>query len=258
MPGARLFSVERPPDDGGRDALVVAVHGTMDRSAGFAGVRRELADLRTLVYDRRGYGRSQGTGPAVDLDAGVDDLLDLCSGRQVAVIVGHSYGGCIALRAAQRAPALVRSVAVYEPPLPWLVGWPADTGSSRALGAADPEAAAEAYMRRVIGDRRWEDLPERVRDRRRSEAPALLADLHSVRPGPGAAAPIDLEAVSVPVVVGRGTRSPAHLLAGADRLVGLLPDAELVVVAGAGHGAHTTHPEAVAAMVRRALLLALA
>jgi len=252
---ASLFALERPPDDGGCDALVVAVHGTMDRSAGFAGVRRALADLRTVVYDRRGYGRSRDLPPAGSLDASVEDLLALCAGRR-SVLLGHSYGACICLRAAEVAPQVVRAVAVYEPPLPWLVAWPADTGSSVALRAPDPEAATEAYMRRVIGDRRWDDLPERVKAQRRSEAPALLADLRSIRPAAGQPAPIDLAAVSVPVVVGRGTRSPAHLRSGADRLSELLPWAELIVLEGAGHGAHTSHPEGIASLVRRALQLA--
>jgi len=250
-----LYALERPPDDGGREVLVVAVHGTMDRSVGFAGVRRALADLRTIVYDRRGYGRSRHLPPAADLDASVDDLVGLCAGRP-ALVVGHSYGGCICLRAAERAPEVVRAVAVYEPPLPWLLTWPAEAASARALGHADPEAAIEAYMRSVVGDSRWEDLPERAKDQRRSEAPALMADLRSVRPAAGQPAPLELDGVTVPVVVGRGTTSPVHLMDGADRLVELLPVAELVVVEGAGHGAHTTHPDAIAAMVRQGLRLA--
>ncbi len=253
MPAARLFAVERPAEEGGGpQALLVAVHGTMDRHTGFAAVRRALPELRTILYDRRGYGRSRPLPPAPDLDASVEDLLGLCAGRP-AVVVGHSYGGCIALRAAEVAPDVVRAVTVYEPPLPWLVEWPDDTSSGRALRAADPAAAAEAFLRRMIGNRRFEELPERVRDDRRREGPALLADLRSVRPAPGQPAPIHLEAVRVPVVVGRGTTSPPHLLSGADRMAAILPGGELTVLEGADHGAHTSRPEALAGMIRRAV-----
>ena len=254
MAAAHLFAVERPADggDGGPELLVVGVHGTMDRHTGFAWVRRALRDVPTLLYDRRGYGRSRPLPPAPDLDASVEDLLGVCAGRP-AVVVGHSYGGCIALRAAELAPDAVRAVVVYEPPLPWLVEWPADTSSGRALRASDPAAAAEAFLRRMIGNRRWEQLPDRVKDDRRGEGPALLADLRSVRPAAGAPAPVDLEAVAVPVVVGRGTTSPAHLLSGVDRLAALLLDADLRVVEGADHGAHISRPDTIAALVRRAL-----
>jgi pimeloyl-ACP methyl ester carboxylesterase len=228
------------------------VHGTMDRHTGFARMRRVLSDVRTLIYDRRGYGRSRSLPPAPDLDGSVDDLLALCAGRP-AVVVGHSYGGCIGLRAAELAPDIVRAVVVYEPPLPWRMTWPTGTGSARALAAATPEAGVEAFLRQVIGNRRWGALPERSRAERLAEGPALLADLRSVRPAPGQPAPVELTAVKVPVVVGRGTTSPPHLLDGADDLARLLPAGELVVLDGAGHNAHVSHPQAVAAMARRAL-----
>ena len=250
VPG--LFAVERPPEPGGRDALVVLVHGTMDRHTGFARMRRELADLRTVVYDRRGYGRSRSLAPPADLDGSVDDLLGLCDGRP-ATVVGHSYGGCIALRAAQLAPRVVRSVVVYEVPLPWLVTWPAGTGSALALAAPDPDAAVEVFLRRVIGSRRWEELPERTKEDRRAEGPALLADLRSVRPQPGEPAPLDPGAIDVPVLVGRGTRSPSHLLDGTDRLAGLLPHAEAFVLDGASHDAHASRAPEMALVTRRAL-----
>jgi pimeloyl-ACP methyl ester carboxylesterase len=229
------------------------VHGTMDRHASFVGVRRELSDLPTLLYDRRGYGRSREAGVATSLDDHVDDLLALVDGRPT-VVLGHSYGGCVAMRAAELAPDVVKALVVFEAPMPWLPGWPTDTGGGRALRAPDPAAAAEAFLRRLLGDERWEALPERAKDDRRAEGAALLSDMRSIRPeAGGAAVPVDLSAIHQPVVVGRGERSSAHLYAGAERLVALLEDAELVTVSDATHGAHSSEPAAVAALVRRAI-----
>lgn len=246
-----VFALERAAEGGG-GGLVVTVHGTMDRHSSFSGVRRHLPEVATLVYDRRGYGRSRHLRVATSLDDHVEDLLGLCAGRP-AVVVGHSYGGCIGLRAAEMAPGLVRAVVVFEPPLPWLDGWPSDTASSRALAAADPPAGVEAYLRHVLGDERWEALPERARADRRGEGLALLADLRSVRPAPGLPPPLDLSAIAVPVVIGRGSCSAAYLQAGANRLVSLLAEAELHVLQGAGHGAHSERPAQIASLARRAM-----
>ena len=246
-----LFALERAAAGGGA-GLVVTVHGTMDRHSSFGGVRRQLPEVATLVYDRRGYGRSRHLRVATSLDDHVEDLLGLCAGRP-AVVVGHSFGGCIGLRAAEVAPEVVRAVVVFEPPLPWLDGWPSDTGSSRALAAPDPPAGVEAYLRHVLGDDRWDLLPERARADRRSEGPALLADLRSVRPEPGYPPPLDLGAIAVPVVIGRGTRSAAYLQAGANRLVRLLAHAELHVLEGSGHAAHSERPAQIAALARSAM-----
>ena len=89
-------------------ALVVLVHGSMDRNGSFARCASHLRDLHTLRYDRRGYGRSAGLG-APTISGHVDDLIEMLDERPGAV-VGHSLGGVIALAAAERRPDLVRAV----------------------------------------------------------------------------------------------------------------------------------------------------
>ena len=54
------------------------------------------------------------------------------AGRR-AVLVGHSYGGDVALATADRHPDLVAGVAVYETPLSWLPWWPNTTAGSIAV-----------------------------------------------------------------------------------------------------------------------------
>ena len=80
--------------------------------------RRLDADFRVLRYDRRGYGRSFPHPGPFTMDAQMDDLVALLAGRK-AVLIGHSYGGNVALATADHHPDLVAGVAVYETPLSW-------------------------------------------------------------------------------------------------------------------------------------------
>jgi pimeloyl-ACP methyl ester carboxylesterase len=247
MGGSELYAVEHHRERGG--TLVVLVHGGMDRSTSFADVLRRLTDVHVLVHDRRGYGRSRHVRPiARSVSEHAADLLDLVAGRP-AVVVGHSYGGDIALVAAIERPDLVQAVGAFEAPTPWMPWWPTDTAGDRATSAASPAEAAEAFMRRVVGDRVWERLPARTKAERRAEGEALLAELASIRGG----APFDPAQVQVPVVVGYGTATEAHHRTGSEELLSRLPDGQRFEINGAGHGGHVTHPDAFAAFVRTAI-----
>ncbi|MDA8057398.1 MAG: alpha/beta hydrolase [Actinomycetota bacterium] len=230
--------------------LVVLVHGSLDRAASFARVIRRLGDLPVVAYDRRGYHRSRTAGPvATTLAEHVDDLLDVLDGRP-AVVVGHSYGGVIALAAAAGGAGAIVGVGAYEPPLPWLDRL-LDPGSPpRTPLAGDPALVAESFFRHLVGNDTWERLPPATRQARRAEGPALVGELSAIRSGHPA---FDVASVTVPVLVGRGGRSLERHRQGAAWLADHLPDGELVDIEGAAHGAHLTHPDAFAALVRRAV-----
>jgi len=242
-----LHTVEFGPHDA---PFVVLVHGTMDRAGGMARTARILADRhRVLVYDRRGYGRSKPHAGPYDTATQVDDLLTVMNGR-TAVVVGHSYGGNVALAAAASAPELVRAVAVYETPLSWLPWWPSHSGGSRSMSASeDPEQAAEDFMRRMVGDEVWAKLPAKTRADRRAEGPALVGELAALV----ARAPYDPAKVRVPAVVAHGSRGSDHHRTGTEWLAATMPNAELVVIEGAAHGVHTSNPAAFATLVERAV-----
>lgn len=241
-------------DERGEGPTVVLVHGTMDRSTSFGRVARSLGDDHRVVrYDRRGYGRSLDLGPAESFDQQVDDLVSVV-GDTSAVVAGHSFGGTIALAAASRRPDLVRGVVVYECPLPWFDWWPAHSaGGAAASGSGDPADAAERFMRRMLGDQRWEKLPPSTREARRSEGPTLVAEMRNLRSG---TVPFDLAAVEVPVVAAHGTAAIEHHRRSIETIAAGVPHGELVVVDGASHGVHLTHPAEFAQLVRRVDALA--
>lgn len=236
--------VDRP----GPGPLVVFVHGSMDRGSSFGRVSRQLRDLHVVAYDRHGYGHSPADRPHRTVAEHADDLLTVVDGRRCAVI-GHSYGGVVALLAAIDHPDVVASVGAFEAPMPWQRWWPEASAGSAAVAAESPEEAAEVFMRTVVGDRVWTRLPRATRDARRAEGPTLLAEMTSIRE----VAPFDPAEVGVPTVAGFGTASQSRHRESAARLAEAIPTAELFPIDGAGHGAHMSHPAEFAAFVRRVL-----
>jgi pimeloyl-ACP methyl ester carboxylesterase len=226
--------------------LVALVHGSMDRSAGLLRLSRRLDHAhRVLRYDRRGYGRSFPHDGPFRMDEQVGDLERLLDGRP-AVVVGHSYGGNVALSLAARRPDLVRGVAVYEPPLSWLEWWPTTTAGEQALaGGGDPADAAERFVRRLIGDARWERLPPRARATRRREGVAMVGELADLR----ARAPWSPDQIEAPLVAVRGEHGAVQHRHGIEHLAAVVTGCAVVVIPGAKHFGPNTHPDDVAQVV---------
>lgn len=248
----RGLAVWTHPPAGDGTGRVVLVHGSLDRSAAFIRVARRLGDHEVVRYDRRGYGRSREAGVSATIEAGVDDLVAVLGDRPAAV-VGHSLGGVVALAAAGRHPDLVTAAGAYEAPMAWAPWWPGGSAGSAALASDDPTRAAERFLRHLLGDEVWEGLSPRTRAERRAESPALLADLRAIR---GGHAPYDTARLAAgmaegrPVLLGVGGRSDAHHRRGVLELAAQLGRARTVEIEGAGHNAHTSHPDAFAAFVR--------
>jgi pimeloyl-ACP methyl ester carboxylesterase len=248
--------------EAGEGPLVVLVHGAMDRSGGMLRVRRELLEDHTVVrYDRSGYGRSLDVPVSDDVDDQVRDLAGVLAGRP-AVVVGHSFGGVLALVLAETRPDLVRAVMAYEAPRPWEPWW---TGAGaevadrhgdagHALSETEASDAAEWMLRRMIGDGMWQRMPSGMRAERRAEGHALMADMRSVRPP--APAPFDAVAIAVPVVAAHGSLARRHHVRATELLARTAPRGELATIDGAGHGAHLSHPVPFAGLVRATVALA--
>ncbi len=258
--GTSIAVFEDGPPDG---PPVVLVHGATADHTTFRVVGPILAGrFRLHAIDRRGRGAS-GDGPAYAIEREFEDVAAVATaiaterGRPVDV-VGHSYGGRVALGAALRSDA-VRRVVCYE-------GAPAPPGSSyhdktveaalRERAAADDrEGLLELFMRDVVGMPEAELAAFRadpVWSVRAEAAPTILREIAAER---DPAASLDaLSRVAVPVLQVLGGDSRDMFRRATEALDRRLPDGRVVRIPGARHAAHHTHPDAFVAAVTDFLL----
>jgi pimeloyl-ACP methyl ester carboxylesterase len=253
------FEAGRPSRESDRPSLVL-VHGTTADHTTFRAIAPVLGERRYLVaIDRRGRGAS-GDSPdgGYSIEREYDDLAAVAhsvatlDGRPIDVL-GHSYGGRIALGAARRSE-WIRRIIVYEgaPASPRLPYRP--IGVERRIRAHlahdDGAAALETFFREIVGMDDEAIAAYRanpVWPVRAAAAPTILRELEAE-----ASVPAGLEAlggVKIPVLLVLGSSSRPPFAAATEALRARLPNVQVVTIEGAAHAAHHTHvPELVAAV----------
>jgi pimeloyl-ACP methyl ester carboxylesterase len=276
-----------PPDGDPERPTVVLAHGwTCSASFWVRVVNRLRTDLRVVVYDQRGHGRSQAVcGDGFTPGALADDLAAVLEATvpqgRPAVVAGHSMGAMGLVALAGRHPdvlrervagALLASTGVAEligrvallPAGPRRARRPASARALRArervmrLGMADPRplhALPRPLARALLTDITMS--PEATRTEREYAADVVLA----CPPGTytGFAEMLtrldlrqELRLFDVPAIVLVGTRDrltpPWH----ARRMLAALPrPLGLVELPGQGHMTPVTAPEPLCEAVRR-------
>jgi pimeloyl-ACP methyl ester carboxylesterase len=181
------------------------------------------------------------------LDEHVHDLQAVARDERESgpvVVLGHSYGGIVALAAAADSPELFDLVIVYETPLPWVYR---RAGSHPPLGD-NPALEAEMFFRRVVSDAAWERLSLAEKENRRLDGDALLDDLRVLR-GP---TPFDVTTVVSPLVYAYGDDERGDYYVELVRALGaLVPGLRSQRLPGAGHGAHLASPDQLAAVIKK-------
>jgi len=148
--GARLYY-----ETAGEGEAVVLIHGFGGNTLSWRDQFSELAKSYKVVnYDMRGFGKSDN--PTDQPYAHEDDLKALLDylGIESASVIGHSFGGQVALNFALAYPDVTRSLVLIEPDVPGLEGLPPPTEEEQAafgaifaaLGEGDTGAAAEGLV----------------------------------------------------------------------------------------------------------------
>lgn len=242
---------------------VVCLHSNASSSSQWRALMDALAPrFHVLAADSYGAGKSpawrgQRALTLRDEAALLEPVFERAGER--FSLVGHSYGGAIALVAAAAQPRRVRALALYEPTLFALVeresGTPNDVDGIRdtvsaslaALRAGDAMVAARCFIDFWMGQSAFDRMPERNRAAI-AEAIVNVQSWKDALFGEAMAASA-LRALDMPVLLLVGSRSPLSSRAVAQRLRALLPRVDYVELDGLGHMAPVTHPEAVNAHI---------
>ncbi|MEV6849550.1 alpha/beta hydrolase [Actinoplanes sp. NPDC051411] len=226
----------------------VLVHGTFSwGTLTFSGQRPLAVSRRLLVPDRRGFGASPGSHSDYAVDA--TDVVGLLGSG--AHLVGHSYGGTVAMLAAAARPELVRSLTLIEPCAHQVAADVPVVAAAIEDGRRFMESArrgtAEEYIATAYGERprptpaAW---LSRAASTALTERPCWLASL--------ATAPLLAASFPKLVIVGGWETVPpgyrpgmAPLMRAVCSRVAERIGARLAEVPGAAHDAQLSHPEVV-------------
>jgi pimeloyl-ACP methyl ester carboxylesterase len=217
--------------------------------------------VRSLDFLGSGENPPWPAGAPFDFHLDVAAVAEVVRAQREPVhLVGHSYGGLVALTLAREQPALVRSIAVYDPvAFGVLYGEPVDDAGVAALAEAAHQPASggaavggsEAWLQAFVdywtGPGAWRAMPEPSRAEFLRIGPQVYAEVHSLLADRTHAERYSV--IHAPALLLGGERSPTAARELLARLARALPAATLQFVSGAGHMGPLTHAGEVCAAI---------
>lgn len=237
---------------GGAGTPLVMVHGAGSGRWSFDLVRPHLADdFEVWTIDRRGRGDSSDTD-SYAIEREFDDVATVVrEAGEGALLFGHSYGGLVAAGAAARLDGLPR-LALYEGPMGGVLAdedWTARFEANLQAGQADQAMRdfmsdvggyTEAEIEAMQGTPAWRA--------RVAASPTVPRELHAEHAFDGA--DLHLGQSPTPTLVLVGSESPAWAKRSTAAFAAAIPQSELHVLEGHGHGAAVSGPELLASELR--------
>ncbi|HQU47912.1 MAG TPA: alpha/beta fold hydrolase [Casimicrobiaceae bacterium] len=246
----------------GRGAAVVMLHASLGSKSQWSALIGVTAPrYRAIALDLTGYGDLPSAEPDVPSD--VDDdvralerrLDGLVAPRSRIHLVGHSYGGFVALRYARLHPERVASLALYEP-VAFRMLPPHDASRAELERLAEEVAAlvqgghrhlaSQVFVDFWSGEGTFASLPLAARASIARRIGKVPLDFRAALAWPTDAS--DLRTISAPALLVAGRRSPALARSIVAALARALPDARSAWI-DAGHMGPVTDAADFAALV---------
>ena len=261
----------------GKTTPVVALHSSASTGGQWKALAVALADHEVFTPDLPGYGRagfrhsSRDDNPSLAGDAAaVLRTLDAQARIDGPAfhLVGHSYGGAVALKIALTQPQRVLSLTLIEPVLFHLLPLSGSDEDMRlyrgilgvrdrvrgAVAAGWPAHGMAAFVDFWSGAGSWEAAEAEQRQRLAAQARAVLRNFTACF---GESWPLsDVRRLAMPLLAISGENSPAVARRLTEKLVDAAGEATAARLFGAGHMAPLTHATAVNALIARHVRLA--
>ncbi len=244
----------------GSDDTVLCLHSSLNSC-------RQWNDLETLqglshrvvAPDLHNYGNGAKWSfldQALSLNDEVEQLrpaLDDLSGP--IHLVGHSYGGAVAIKLAMELPGRFSSLTVYEPVLFNLLMLEPSTRCmasdvfrligrvQRAYRYGDTESAAQRFVDFWSGEGAWTQFSTRQQTKMASNIEAVLSNFEAILSEPDPRQ--QLRELDVPTLCLYGSRSPTVAVAISQLLGEMLPKITLAPQIDMGHMGPITHSQRV-------------
>jgi pimeloyl-ACP methyl ester carboxylesterase len=195
-------------------------------------------------------------------DEAVRAIALIDNSKRKVHLVGHSYGGGVALHAALARPLRIASMTLYEPSAFHLLRQMGGPGAeayteignvarrfSEGVVSGDYRSAVAGFVDYWNGRGSWNAIRPAVQHALIRWAPKGPLDFRALMDEPTPA--WAYRELNFPVLIMRGEHAPRPTRVIAEGLQDLLPAIRLLVIAGAGHMGPLTHAHEVSARIMR-------
>jgi len=239
---------------------VMLLHSSGASSAQWRALMDRLSvRFHVIAPDLYGYGSSaswpgRGAFSLADEAALVRVLLDRLD--EPVHLVGHSYGGAVALQVARAHGDLLRSLTLIEPVAFHLLRGSDSTDTAalreisavadvvgRSLASGDYWHGCEHFVDYWSGQGSWAGMPADKRAALAARLVKVALDFQATIHEPSHLG--EVERIAVPTLLLRGDRSPLPTQRICQRLARTMPNANSATIHGAGHMAPLTHRDQV-------------